>query len=766
MSWKPWSRAVVLLLLVDLPLLAAELTGTVRSGGKPVADAVVSAGTLLSRTDAAGGFRLAVPDGKAVTLVITHDGHQTLTLQADPARPVEIDLPVAARFAKDIVVQAVRADAETPVTKTDVPREELERRSRGQEMPALLEVVPSLTQYSETGNGAGYNYFYLRGIQQSRVNMTFDGVPLAEPEDSSLYFVDFGDFASSVESVQVQRGVGTSTVGAASFAGSVNFASLDLSDTREVSARLGLGSFGTRRASVGLQSGLVGPGLAFYGRATYQTTDGFRDRSGVDQRSVFAGMTYRDDDSFLKVFGFMGKERTQLAFYAVEKDVLENDLTNNPLSPEEKDDFGQYFLQAQYTRSLDPRTSVALQAYYNAAGGFYRLWDGPEKTSLLQYGLDWHFFGGSLTFKRNGEHLGITAGAHWNDYTSAHRRDVVGGGRDYENNGFKNEANGFVKLSWDQGPWRLYGDAQLRWSRFRYQGTVPLGSASWTFFNPKLGVRYAVSPTVALYASVGRTTREPARGDMLLGEDNATSTRDLYAVDPEKVTDVELGLEWKRPGLTLNANVYAMEFRDEIALTGELSDVGLPLRRNVDRSYRRGLELDAAWHPIAPLQLRASANLSRSRIREWTQFYDVYGADGSYVTSTGAVFRDVKPLLTPPLVANLLADVAVTREVSAGVAGRYVASAFLDNTNTAGLETPDFFRLDASVALDLSRLFPVGRPRLKVQAENLLDRRIYASGYSYVFETLDGAGNGSLGGIPYYYPQASRNVTVTLDLGF
>src|SRR5262245_37020119 len=291
-------------------------------------------------------------------------------------------------------------------------------------MPFLLKDVPSVTQYSDAGNGSGYAYLFLRGIPQTRLNVTLDGVPLNEPEDSALYFVDFADFASSLESLQVQRGVGTSSVGTASYAGSVNFASVDLAERARLEGRVGTGSFGTTRATLGLQSGVIGPRLRFYARGSWQETDGFRDRSGVDQKSVFYGASRQDDRSFLKVFGFVGREETQLAFLAVEPAVLEQDLRFNPMSPEEKDRFGQQFVQAQYTRFLSAHTSLAGQLYYNGAGGFYRIWADPEHSQLYQYDLDWHFVGGLATFRHVEGPLDLTAGAHVNGYESDHAREV------------------------------------------------------------------------------------------------------------------------------------------------------------------------------------------------------------------------------------------------------------------------------------------------------------------------------------------------------
>lgn len=694
-------------------------------------------------------------------------GNEPETIPAeDKTAGEQAPAPVPHRF-EEIVVQAVRADADTPVTKTDVPREELAKKNVGQEMPALLAELPAMTYYSDTGLGNGYAYVSMRGVGPTRINFTLDGAPLNEPEDSTLYFVDFGDLGSSVESLQVQRGVGTSAAGVASFVGSVNFASLDLAESTAATARLALGSFGTQRVTAGFQSGRLGTsGLKAYVRGSYQEMDGFRDNSALQQKSLYSGVSHESAEGYFKLFGFLGREASQSAYYAVEPEVLEQNIRFNPLSPEERDDFGQQFVQAQYTRFLSETSSLAGQAYVNDAGGWYRLFNS-SKTELREYGLDWTNLGAAVTYKTLLGPVGVTWGVHGSDFGSTRTRDVVGGGRNYLNHGYKSEASTFVKLARDAGPWHAYADAQLRWARFRYEGSLDLGSVSWTFFNPKLGLRRDVGKELSVYASVGMTSREPGRGDLLVGQENATVVHDLTAVKPEKVVAVELGTEWKRGPFRAQVNLYDMEFRDEIALTGEQSEVGLSIRRNADRSFRRGLEWDLAWRPRGSLAVRFTGNWSWNRIRSWTQFYDVYDETGEWAGSTSRTYENVEPVLSPPFVGNLLVEGSPLPGLTLGATTRYVAASWLDNTNAVGISTPSWWKLDLSATVDLSRFVKAGNPHLRLLVDNVLDdRRIWSNGYSYVYATRDGAGTESLSGIPYFFPMATRNVTVVLDLGF
>jgi iron complex outermembrane receptor protein len=254
---------------------------------------------------------------------------------------------------------------------------------------------------------------------------------------------------------------------------------------------------------------------------------------------------------------------------------------------------------------------------------------------------------------------------------------------------------------------------------------------------------------------------------MLNGEDNASVPYDLHAVKPERVVDAEGGVEVRRGGFVGRANVYAMEFDNEIALTGELSEIGLPVRRNAGRSHRRKVELDLTWSPSVRWRLAATAGLSRNRIEAWTQYYDVYDETGAWVESVPVVHRDVPPLLTPSAILNGSAEWSPSPGLGLLVRGRWVDAAQLDNTGNRDFRTPSWFSLDAQAALSLRRLVKRGEPRIRVQVTNLAnDHRLWPSGYSYLYFARDAAGQDTLEGTRYYYPLATRSVYVTLDVRF
>ena len=657
------------------------------------------------------------------------------------------------QYTESIVVSAIRADEDTPVTKTDIPREEIEKQYHGQDVPLLLREAPSVHAWTESGvGGSGYSYISLRGVSPTRISFTLDGVPLADSEDFGTYFADFPDLARSLQSIQVQRGVGTSTVGSPSFGGSVNMESVDLAQDQQTTATLGIGSFGNRQASVGYQSGALPGGLALYTRLSYLESDGFRDHSGIRQHNLFLSAAKQLGDAQLKLTGFSGHEKQGLAFYATDADTLKSDLRANPMRAEEIDSFGYDLAQLQYLRA-----NLTASVYYQRGYGWYRLFDAGTDV-LREYGLDGMLLGSLLTYSRTSGAVTTNYGVHVNRFKRDHTRDDLSAEtRDYANYGVKGEANAFAKVTWSGGPWHLYGDAQVRRASFDYHGDVDLDSVSWTFFNPKIGARRDLSPRSSVYASAGMSTREPTRNDLFQGEDNPSFAHDLHAVRPERLYDFEAGWNFRTASFALAANLYAMEFRNEIASTGELSDIGLLLRRNVERSYRRGLELDLDWQPAPSLRLRTSANLSRNRISEWTQFFDLYDADFNWIGARPQLYRDVQPLLTPGVLVNQSIEYTPAPRLTLGAVGRYAGRSYLDNTNDAAFAAPSYFVVDANIAYAFTPSL-----RVQLQLNNAFDNdRVHPSGYSYRYD-FDGAPAGTA----YFYPQATRHAVLLMDFEY
>jgi iron complex outermembrane receptor protein len=740
-------RVLSFLLVFPVVVSAATLRGVVRAiDGRPVANAGVEVNGQRATTDAEGRFAIEVAPG-TYTVVVARSGFQPVAMNT--ATDSDVVITLRPGLAENIVVSGIRAEAKTPVTKSDVDRATIERDYYGQDIPLLLRDTPSIDTYAEAGvGGSGYSYITLRGISPTRINFTLDGVPLADSEDMTTYFADFPDLARSLQSIQVQRGVGTSTVGSPSFGGSINLESIAPSSEPSTSAEIGVGSFGSKTATVGYQSGALPGGYAFYTRLSADQSNGFRESSGYRAHNLFVSASKQNEDSQLRLTGFTAHEWTQQSFLAVDSDTLKQNLRANPFGPNDRDSFGYDLGQLQYLRALSPSTNMTASAYYQRGYGWYRL--GTDR-----YGLDGLLLGSLVTLSTTRGAWTANYGLHVNEFRREHTLDEAGGARAYFNYGTKGEVNAFAKVSRDAARWHLYSDAQIRTTNFHYHGDVPIAPIRWTFFNPKLGARYDVSSTTGVYASAGLSRREPARSDLFGGEDNASLPYDLHAVRPERLLDFESGWDYRGASSSIHANVYAMEFRNEIASTGELSPIGALLRRNVDRSYRRGIEVEYSGQAAQHVKLRGNANLSRNRIHTWTQFYDVYDDAGNITGSEPITFHDVNPVLTPSLIVNQTIEFAPSSKTTFGLTARHVGRSYLDNTNNASFVAPAFTTFEVNGAFALAR-----NMNIRVQINNLLNnKRVFPSGYSYLFLTPQR----TIEGISYYYPQATRNASLMVD---
>jgi iron complex outermembrane receptor protein len=616
----------------------------------------------------------------------------------------------------------------------------------GQDVPLLLQgAAPSLTSYAETANYWGYSYIRLRGIDQSRINLTLDGIPLNDPEDQVLYFADFPDLANSLRSVQVQRGVGTSSNGTAAYAGSINMETIPLaSSPREAEVQLEGGSFGSKRISAQYQSGLLPSRFAMYGRVSALRTEGYRYHSGVDGRSAFFSAGYFGDRDILKATVTTGTMRDTMAYLAVAASDLDTNRRINPLTPRERDGFSERLAALAYTRLLSTSSSLSTTVYRLSTSGDYDVLIDSLDNFNLKYA--WWGVTSDWAYRREPWQLdvGVNGSTYARDHSAYQRPNLTD--PLYFNTGHKQDASVFAKLAYTAGAATLFGDVQARHASFRYtpdaHAAIGEQSIDWSFVNPKAGVTYVVSRPLSLYASYGQNTREPARSDMFAGFDNLDTSNvafvgSLARVRPERVHDFEGGVTYRGGSFDAQANVYSMDFRNEIAPIGALSYLGNPLRKNVGASYRRGVEADVGYRGIPRLLLNANVAASTNRIREYTD-------------STGDVpvtYHNVEPLLTPRLVTFERAQFDAARDLSVALETRYQSRAFLQNTGDSRFVLPAAFNLDGSVSLHLRQY------EILLRGNNLTNSKKYGSGYAS-------------GGVSYYYVVPPRNLFVTAKVAF
>lgn len=660
----------------------------------------------------------------------------------------------SAQALEAVTVSAIRAGGEAPISRSTMQRQAIEERQHGQDIPLLLQGTPSLTIKSETGTPWGYSYIRLRGMEHRRVNFTLDGIPLNDPEDHVLYFADFPDLANSLQSVEVQRGVGTSSTGVAAYAGSVNLETISLATTpRSFEAQLQAGSFDSRRGSLEYSSGLMGSRLAFHARGSALSTDGYRHHAGIDARSLFFSGGYFGDRDVIKVIATAGVFMDSMAYTGATRDQLAVDRRHNPLRPDETDRFVEQVTGLTYVRALGGRSSLSTMVYRIAADGAFNVCiDRCDQAvaDLWEFRLDFSWYGVTSAWTYERDRLRLNLGANGNTYARDHHAYALPDERTplYLNTGHKQDASGFAKLAYDllDGRATAFGDVQLRTARFRYSPDDNAGIEGavidWTFVNPKVGLTYRVTPALSLYTSYGVNTREPSREDMFAGFDNLDTTNldfvgSLSRVRPERSHDLEAGLTLHASRMTLQANVFDMRFRDEILPIGELSYIGTPLRLNVPASNRRGLEMDLSVTPLPGITTALNATWMTSRLREYTD-------------RDGVSFRDVPALLTPQFQSAQRGSWQVSRGLELTAEGRYIGKSQLTNTNDPSLVLPASYVVDGIARWDIAR----GRYSLFLHAFNLGNSGRYSTG------------NVSSSGTPRYFVLAPRSVQAVLRATF
>lgn len=708
---------------------------------------------------------------------------------------------------QEVVVTAIRGGNRAPVTQYTLTRRQVEERYYGADIPTLLNFTPSVNTYSDNGTGIGYSSFRLRGMDLTRINFTVNGVPVNDPEGQGVFFNNFADLATSAENIQVQRGVGTSTNGTSAFGGSVSLLTRNLSATPEFALHAGMGSFGSRRVSAEYQTGMIKEHFAFYGRMSEVGTNGYRDRSGAVIRSYMLSAGYFGKKSVLKLNAFGGFAESQLAYSGIDKATLDANRKANPFTNNERDAFHQQFFQAQYTYNLSKNSEVVASAYYVTGGAprfevalfstpafaysysSFNMPDAIVNTDTLtssdfigSYRLQQEYYGGFVNYHTRRDRLELNAGLHASAFSSDHFMEVTWARnlpagiapyhRAYLNTGYKNEASAFIKLSYNlSDALSVFADAQLRMAAFRYRATqmdirkdtFKVDDMSWTFFNPKLGLRYAVNNRVAVYAMAGRTSREPTRTDYFQ-DDFATRDTKQGDIKYETVNDLEIGTQVKSDKLSLNANVFFMEFENQIASTGQLNVYGYYITTNVKSSYRRGAELDFLWKINKFVWLMNSTAFSRNRVKEVAQHYSLPD-----FSDTAIVYSNTSLALSPEWIVNQGVRIIPLPWLYVEGSYRYVSMQYLDNAQDAALSLPSFSIVDARVGIDLSRFIRNGSPSLSIQCNNLLDAKYTPSGSVQPYTnniSYDANGNAVNGSTPSYFPAATRNFFVTLNLRF
>ncbi len=725
-------------------------------------------------TDQTGYFRLKVP--KVGTMIqFSFVGYRTREISYDGSATLEIALKPETNL-EEIVIKAIRAENEAPVAQTTIDRKKIQEEYVGQDATFVLaNTIPSVVAYSESGtNFSNYSQFRLRGIDQSRVNITLNGVPLNDMIDQGVFFSNFTDFSNNVQSVQVQRGVGTSTNGTASYAGSISFESIELKDDKpSADIQLTGGSFDTYRASIGVKTGILKNRTAFYSRFTTFTSDGYKYHSGTKSYSFYASGGYFGENDLIKFTTFIGRSQNGLAYAPVAISDIKQDPKTNYINENDRDNFGQQFFQMQHTHLFDDQLSLVSSLYYGGAGGdypagyyetdsIYTAGQNPpyytvDRLVQINYPLTNRHFGvmSNVNFTSDNQKLSIHGGLH--AYTF-HRNDQQAIIPDYKHPYYdehsrKDEVSLFGKANYRLGDWNIYGDLQFRTLKLTINpddGYLPGESdvvKKWTFINPRVGLTYNLDNTKNLYVSFGRSGREPTKVDILGGfELNASNLSSVLsdAVKPEFVNDLEGGLTFNYPNLTGQLNLFYMKFTDEIAPIGKYVPEGfIQLRKNVPSSYRRGIELDFNWLINRQLTFGGNTTFMQSQIKTYAPSDDPN------------VYHDVQPALSPQWMANGTINYHFLHRFDIGLTGKYLGESYQEPTNNEAFKMPAFFVMDAKISV----AFGKGHS-FDFYLNNIFDKLYFTNGAPVDID-YDGTFDE-----PGYFVQPPRNFYAKLNLRF
>jgi len=607
---------------------------------------------------------------------------------------------------KEVVV-TYQADKLTPFTFQNISGKDLKAKSTGQEPSYLLSETPSITVYADAGSTQGYSYFRMRGIDQARINISLDGVPLNEPEDQGAYFSNYPDIMNSVSKIQIQRGIGTSKNGVGSYGGSVQLFSLNLYDSTYTTIGLGYGSFNSHRIFGEYNSGIKNY-KAFYIRASQVYSDGYKYNSSNNSQSAFMSGELIADKSTFKINALIGHQQNQLAWLGVSEALIAQDRRTNA-DENERDNFTQALIQLQHSWHPNSTSSIQSSIYYTFLHGnndfnpnsFFGL---PSTNELYNYAFQSNLIGVFSNYTFSKRSFNWTTGIHGNVYDRRHIGSEKTSGQLYKNTGDKNEFSLFTKADYTINKLTLFADIQARYTSFLYHGDVPLNKLDWHFINPKAGLSFAVNDHATLYYSIGRTGREPTRNDMFEGNDNLLADASGQAViantNPEYVVDQELGLRHQLGKVNLNLNFYYMSFKNEIVLNGQLGPNGLALTNEVDRSYRTGAELSINYQVNDNIRLINNSSYNYSRIKEQTQAF--------------------APILTPPVIINQ--EVTYGRKwYLIGLSARYQDRSFINFANNA--QVNQYVTLNARVQYDVKGF------QFDIFVNNMTNTKYFNDGY-------------------------------------
>jgi len=721
---------------------------------------------------------------------------------------------------EEVVVSGTRAGQQTPVSYSNISSAEIKRQNAARNIPAILQTTPSLVSFTEDGLGVGNTYFRIRGTDATRINVTLNGMPLNNPESQEVFWVNLPDLSTSLQNIQIQRGVGTSTNGSGAFGASISLQTTGARSGAYGEASTAVGSYGTFLSNIAAGTGILENGLSFDARFSRVFGEGYVRNGSVDHLNLYAALSHYTDHQLIRLSYLKGVQHTGITWEGVSKEQMQDTVYGRRYNPageytdeagnrlyydNETDNYYSDIVQLTLTRELNRYLSLNAGLSYNYGYGYYENYredndfadfdlqaqtlEGVTYDSsdfILRQLMENDFYVANLGLNYTKNRLKLTFGGMYSFYDGNHygrlpwvkfNQHIPENYEWYRNVGKKAEVNLFAKADYRLNErLSLFGDLQYRHVNYRFNGQDDdlmylTGNFTYNFLNPKAGVYLHLNDRNRLYASAAVGQREPLRTDLKDGLKGET----LNPIQPERMIDYELGYRYHgADGVQLGANLYFMDYHNQMVQTGKLNDVGYKLMENVKDSYRAGLELEAAvplWENR--ISVDANATFSRNKIQNYTGYSDLYDNPDDYnkihidddpdkpQKQISEEYGTTDISFSPNVVSSMGITWQPTSALYLNLMGKYVSKQYMDNTSDDAKSIDAYFVSNLSAGYTFTKS-PVGTFNLQLFVNNLFNREYVANGWAATDTFADGSSIHWIG----YYPQATRNYMARLTLSF
>ncbi|MES2590286.1 MAG: TonB-dependent receptor [Bacteroidota bacterium] len=814
---KKSGMAALLMLSPCVLFSQFSITGNVKNKGKAesIAGAVISIENtaLAAQSKADGSFEIKGLSGGTYILNASFIGYRnfTDTILLNENKIFNIELSESPVLMEAVIVSSTRVNEKSGMAYSNISKEQIKEQNLGQDLPYLLNQQQSVVTTSDAGAGVGYTGIRIRGVDATRINVTINGIPVNDAESQGTYWVDLPDIASSIDNIQVQRGVGSSTNGAGAFGASLNIETTKLNPKGYGEYNTSYGSFNTLKNTVNVGSGLINDKFALDARLSKINSDGFIDRASSDLKSYYLSGAYYGKSTIIKFITFSGLEETYQAWNGVPEarlrgnvDGMNNYIVNNGLDAEaaahllnsssrtyneftygnQVDHYKQDYYQLHFSHALSDNWNANVAFHYTKGKGYYEEYkkaqafgkyglqdaiigtDTITSTDLVRRRwLDNDFYGGTFSLNYNShKKLSAVLGGAYNKYTGLHYGEIIWA--QYASNGVlhqnyyndtanKTDLNIYVKANYlITEKLNVFADIQHRTVLYSFLGYDAnqnniQQSALLDFINPKIGVNYDISTNASVYASYSVGNKEPSRDDYT---QSSLTSRPKH----ETLNDIEAGYKHHTESAMWGLNVYSMNYKNQLVLTGEINDVGAYNRANVAKSYRQGVEAIFGVRIVKSLNWNMNATFSQNKIENYEEFVDDYDNGGQQKNT----YSKTDIAFSPNVIAGSTLTFEPVKNLKFSFISKYVGAQFLDNTSTATRKLDAFFVNDLRINYSFKTKY-IREIGIIVAVNNLFSEKYESNGYTwgYIYGGQRIAEN-------FYYPQAGVNYMAGLSFKF